>query len=154
MRYFGICLGHVGEGQAEGWLHGFGVPAAVEVCTSRSSGPDVRVALSFAVPRGTALQLPPPRPEFADAAMRAAAAHAAGSAGRAVYFRGSGNLCGTMTAEAVMSSTTIQSVLVDNDPVTSRSLVGPLEDARPVWRDGLLTLLVTATIEGVHLPRL
>ncbi|MGI5175909.1 hypothetical protein ACQEVZ_06210 [Dactylosporangium sp. CA-152071] len=74
MRYFGLCLGHADEREAERWLRTVGVPAAVEVRTVRVDGV---VALSFAVPEGTALELPAQRIEFAAAGMRAAALHAA-----------------------------------------------------------------------------
>ncbi|WP_238010489.1 hypothetical protein KZZ52_24980 [Dactylosporangium sp. AC04546] len=143
MRYFAVCLGHVSEGQAERWIRGFGVPAGAEVCTFREPGADAHVAVTFAVPGGTALELPPIRPECAGVAARAAAGHAAGRCGRAVCFRGSGALSGTMTAGAVVASTAIDRVAVlGAGAVPPGGLVGPLDGARPVWRDGRLTLLV------------
>lgn len=84
MRFFGISLGHGDEEKAESWVRSLGLPATAQARTHRVPEPVPHVAVSIALPTGTALELPPIDARYAAAAMRAGAAHAAGRSGRDV----------------------------------------------------------------------
>jgi hypothetical protein len=82
MRFFGVSLGHADEGTAESWIRSLGLPDTAQARTHRALEPVPHVAVSIALPTGTALELPPIDTRYAAAAMQAGVAHAAGRSGR------------------------------------------------------------------------
>ncbi|MEV6350636.1 hypothetical protein [Actinoplanes sp. NPDC051851] len=77
IRYFGISRGHLTEAGAQSWIRSLGLPAAVEAQVHPTLTPFPHYAISLAVPRGLAVEIPPLDPRFADAALRASATRAA-----------------------------------------------------------------------------
>ncbi|GAA5084438.1 hypothetical protein HNP84_002023 [Thermocatellispora tengchongensis] len=146
----GLSLGHRTEREAEHWLREIvppsGLPGLV-ACTHLVQAPYPHVAISLAVaepPPG----LPAPAPELRDAAGRAAAEHAARRSGRAVLYPGVERLTGTLTVGEVLAVSAIERVTQLGGPPPGPDVEVETRDfVRPLWHDGLLTL-VTVPVAG------
>jgi hypothetical protein len=90
--------------------------------------------------------------ELAAGAAEAAAQH--GQSGRAVIFPGVAELTGTVTVGAMLADSAIDqvTVLASPDGPADGDLVQTRDHVRPEWRDGLLTLTLTAVTNGVYAP--
>jgi hypothetical protein len=125
------------------------------------------VALSLAAPGLTAARLGvlPPSYGAALAAYRsgpgdlaataaaAAAEHAARRSGRAVYYPGAATLTGQRTVGEVLAGSAIERVAVLGAGVPDPGTVLDTRDfVRPLWREGLLTLVATPAPAGRIAP--
>jgi hypothetical protein len=149
MRFFGVSLGHTDDGQAETWVRRLGLSEQVRVCIHRVSTPVPHVAVSLAVPYGTAVELPTVVDRFAGAAVEAVTAHATGRSGHAVVFRGGRTVTGRTTVADVLAGSEIGAVLAPGDTVTAADVVDAGSGVTPRWRDGVLTLMAVRGPDGV-----
>jgi hypothetical protein len=146
----------------------FGLPEAVTGCTHliRAGSPHIAVSLSIpaearaavdlaALPEGVSAVLGAERrestAELVDGATRAIAQH--NRTGRAVIFRGSSRLTGTITVRTILDESIIDrvAVLMGDDP-TPDVLVDTRDHVRPEWQDGRLTLLTMPAGDGLIAP--
>ncbi|MEV4178553.1 hypothetical protein [Nonomuraea sp. NPDC049709] len=156
--------------EAEHLLHTvareLGLPGDAVGCThfvpAGPAGEEPHVACSLAVPGPVT---PPPAatswalgdartgPLAAGAAL-AAAEHADRRGGRIVTFPGRDLLTGTLSAGELRSGSAIDRVLVlaSPDPPADDVLIVTNEHVRPVWRDGLMTLLTMPAAGGRLAP--
>jgi len=143
---------------------------ADEVCTHTIPGPAPHYAASLRIPAG---RWTPQGPEalrgMADGALAyeegdwaievgsrpgragartAIAAHAAGTGGRALRFRGQHDLRGALTIDAILEASAIQEVEVLGAASTGRAVVDTRDFVRPHYRNGRLTLVVTPLDEN------
>ncbi|XVQ86922.1 hypothetical protein ACQP2K_05730 [Microbispora siamensis] len=134
-----------------------GSPAGVIGCTHFvRSGELPHVACSLAVP-GTAHLDPARLPEgvlTAEGAALAAAEHAARDGGRVVLFPGRDDLPATLTVGDLLARTAIDRVLVlaQPEPPADDVVLVTNDHVRPVWRDGLMTLLAMPAPGGRIAP--
>lgn len=162
MIHLGLDLGHESERAAEHWLYDLvqqlGRPAGAVACTHLTHSPVPHVAASLALPRGAVAAellaaLPPVAPELRRAAEHAAAAHAAGLAGRATVFPGVERLTGTLPVAELLDVSAIERVtVIGGAPAGPDTLVDTRDHVRPQWRDGVLTLITTPAPGGRIAP--
>ncbi|WP_055752177.1 hypothetical protein [Frankia sp. AvcI1] len=93
-------------------------------------------------------------PELADGAAQAVADHAGRQGGRAVVYPGVGRLRGTVLVETVLGQTAVGRVVVPTGQAEPRrsDLLRTRNHVRPVWRDGVLTLVAAAERGRVFTP--
>nr|MDT0658567.1 hypothetical protein [Micromonospora sp. DSM 115978] len=152
--YSGFSLGHTTDLAAEHWLREtvapLGMPDLV-ACTHLVRDPWPHVAISLSVPAPH--DLPPPAPELAPAAARAAGEHAARRSGRAVLYPGSADLVGTVPVADLIAGSAIDRVVLlggrDADPA---ALVETRDFVRPQWRNGQLVLIAAPAGPGRIAP--
>ncbi|WP_223167520.1 hypothetical protein [Nonomuraea sp. SYSU D8015] len=91
---------------------------------------------------------------LADGAALAAAEHGERRAGRVVTYPGRDGLTGTVSVGALLGGSAIERVLVlaSPDPPGDDVLVVTAGHVRPVWRDGLMTLLAMPAAGGRIAP--
>ncbi|MFD1938194.1 MULTISPECIES: hypothetical protein [Nonomuraea] len=147
----GLSLGHATDRDAEHWLREIvrplGLPGLI-ACTHLVQEPYPHVAISLAAAGRSPTGLPAPAPELRDAAGHAAAEHAARRSGRAVFFPGVERLTGTLTVGEVTAVSAIQRVtLLGGPPPEPGTELETRDFVRPLWQDGLLTL-VTVPVAG------
>lgn len=124
----------------------FGLPEGVLVCTHFVRTDTPHVALSFAAPAGYPGELPA---DDSPGAELAAAEHRSRTAGRAVIFPGSAGLTGAVPVARVLD-TAIERIAVLGGPEPAPEAVLHTRDhVRPEWREGVLTLTVTPSGEGL-----
>jgi hypothetical protein len=162
MRHLGLDLAHESDRVAEHWLYDLvqrlGHPAGVVACTHLTYQPMPHVAVSLALPDTAATPaalaaLPPVPPVLRGAADRAAAQHAAGLGGRAVVFPGSDRLVGTLCVADVLAGSAVDRIVVlGGAPPRPDTLVETRDHVRPLWQDGLLTLVTTPAAGGRIAP--
>lgn len=86
------------------------------------------------------------------AAGEVAAAHAAGTSGRAVRFPGADRLTGTVPVAAVLAGTAIDGITVLGGGTADGCVLHTRDFVRPEWRDGRLVLLVLPAGDGRVAP--
>ncbi|MCM3923972.1 hypothetical protein ND748_20150, partial [Frankia sp. AiPs1] len=93
-------------------------------------------------------------PELADGAAQAVADHAGRQGGRAVVYPGVGRLRGTVLVETVLGQTAVGRVVAPTGQAEPRrsDLLRTRNHVRPVWRDGVLTLVAAAERGRVFTP--
>ncbi|WP_181958112.1 hypothetical protein [Nonomuraea mesophila] len=146
-----------------------GLPGGTVGCThfvpagrpSSRAGDEPHIACSLAVPGSVS---PPTGVSWAagderggplaEGAATAAAEHAARRGGRVVTFPGHDRLTGTMSVAAIREGSAIERVLVlaSPGPPGDGVLVVTNDHVRPVWRDGLMTLLTMPAAGGLLTP--
>ncbi|WP_433429565.1 hypothetical protein [Nonomuraea sp. CA-141351] len=165
----GIDTGARTVAEAEHLLHtvvrALGLPGDTVGCThfvpAGLAGEEPHVACSLAVPGPVE---PPPGPSWAlgDArtgplaagAALAAAEHAARRSGRVVTYPGRDLLAGTVTVGTILGDSAIDRVLLlaSPEPPHAGTPVLTSDHVRPVWRDGLMTLLTMPAAGGRLAP--
>ncbi len=143
--------GHLVAGHLVGGLDSAGAPGAV-------AGPMVEflgIGALVSGPVGLACgaeRIGPP--ELADGAAQAVADHAGRQGGRAVVYPGVGRLRGTVLVETVLGQTAVGRVVVPTGQAEPRrsDLLRTRNHVRPVWRDGVLTLVAAAERGRVFTP--
>ncbi|ETK35190.1 hypothetical protein [Microbispora sp. ATCC PTA-5024] len=154
--------------EAERLLHAvaeaLGLPDDVVACTHfvRTGLPHVACSVAVpgpvdlgALPEGVSAALGDSRtgPE-AEGAARAAAEHAGRLSGRVVLFPGRDALVGSLTVGDLLECSAVERVLVlaQPDPPDAAAVVNTRDHVRPVWRDGLMTLLTMPAAGGLLMP--
>ncbi|TDD10003.1 hypothetical protein E1294_46545 [Nonomuraea diastatica] len=169
MMVLGIDAGSRSLPEAEHVLRtvarALGLPGGTVGCThfvpAGLAGDEPHIACSLAVPG----PVPPPADVSwasggerdgprAEGAATAAAEHAARRGGRVVTFPGHDLLTGTMSVAAIRDGSAIERVLVlaSPGPPGDDTLVVTNDHVRPVWRDGLMTLLTMPAAGGRITP--
>ena len=159
MNVLGLDLGHATIVEAEHWLAQLPPVLGLVGCTHLVPGTRPRVVITLAAPGGIDTSILPARPashvDDEGAGLAAAAAHAAGRAGRAVIYPGVDTLTGTMTAAHLLATSAIERIRIlggtqpDAQPET---LVDTRDFVRPQWMDGRLTLVATPAPAGRIAP--
>ncbi|MGN9846591.1 hypothetical protein ACTMTI_51660 [Nonomuraea sp. H19] len=168
----GIDAGSRTVPEAEHLLHtvarALGLPGDTVGCThfvpagTGASG-EPHVACSLAVPGPVSSALPAEvswalgdtrTGPLADGAALAAAEHTERRGGRVVTYPGLDGLTGTVSVGALLGGSAIERVLVlaAPDPPGDDVLVVTAGHVRPVWRDGLMTLLTMPAAGGRIAP--
>jgi hypothetical protein len=152
-----ISLGHATTVEAEHWLSAFlesyGEPDDLVACTHFAKAPHPHVAVSLAAAGLPAALLPATAPGYAEAAGKAAVAHAARRSGRAVRYPGVDKLTGTLTVADLLAHSGIEQViLLGGAPPAPETLVDTRDFVRPEWRDGRLTLIAAPAGPGRIAP--
>jgi hypothetical protein len=174
---FGINVGSRTLGEAEHLVHdlvaGLGIPQGTVACTHLIRSGAAHIAVSVRLPPGAdavwerltmfastrqaGVTAGPRRlgpAELADAAAEAEAQHTARQAGRAVIYPGVTALAGTVTFGEVLAVSAITRVIViggEGEP-GERDRLLTRDHVRPEWRDGALTLAITAVERGLFAP--
>lgn len=164
----GVDAGSRTVPQAEHLLHtvvkALGLPDGVIGCTHFVRTGTPGVACSLAVPESVDLALLPGdvsaalgghrRGPQAEGAALAAAEHAARQGGRVVLFPGRAGLVGSLTVGELLERSAIDRILVlaQADPPAAEVVVATNDYVRPVWREGLMTLLTMPAKGGRLTP--
>ncbi|MEV0621560.1 hypothetical protein AB0I81_50090 [Nonomuraea sp. NPDC050404] len=164
----GIDAGSRTLPEAEHLLHTvareLGLPAGTVACThfvpAGLAGDEPHIACSLTVPgpvtpgiESWALGETRTGP-LAEGAALAAAEHAGRRGGRIVTFPGRDLLTGTLSAGEIRAGSAVEQVLVLASPAPppDDALVVTNDHVRPVWRDGLMTLLTMPAAGGRLTP--
>jgi hypothetical protein len=128
--------------------HRDGDGVAVGAGTALARFGDVRALVAGPVGVATETESIGP-PELAAGAAQAVAAHADRRGGRAVVYPGVGRLRGTVRVETVLGQTAVGQVVAPAGQNAPRGgdLLRTRDHVRPVWQDGVLTLLADADTE-------
>ncbi|MEU8817787.1 hypothetical protein [Actinoplanes sp. NPDC048796] len=137
----GVSLGHRTTAEADHWILSLD-PAPSLACTHLVQSPFPHVAISVT----GAFETAPELQEAADAAV-------SGKFGRAVIFRGSAELTGTLTVAEVLKISAIERVeILGSGPADDADIVDTRDFVRPQFRSGDLVLTTTPAAGGVLVP--
>ncbi|MEW9531618.1 hypothetical protein [Microbispora sp. NPDC049125] len=164
----GIDAGSRTVAEAEHLLHmvaeALGTPPGLIGCTHFVRTGVPHVACSLAVPEPVDPSLLPTGVSAAvgesrtgpdgEGAARAAAEHASGEGGRVVLFPGRAELVGSLTVAELLARSALDQVLVlaQPEPPSAAAVVVTNDHVRPVWREGLMTLLTMPMAGGRLTP--
>ncbi|GAA1265065.1 hypothetical protein Psi02_63410 [Planotetraspora silvatica] len=164
----GIDSGSRTVTEAEHLLHTvvevLGLPSDVVGCTHFVSAGMPHVACSVTVPTSVDLALLPEGVSASlgesrtgsnpDGAALAAAAHASRASGRIVMFPGRDDLVGTVTVGELVERSAVAKVrvLAQSEPADDALAVATNDFVRPVWEDGVMTLLTMPASGGTLMP--
>jgi hypothetical protein len=152
LRHFGVSLGHLTEGSAEDWIRALGLPDAAQACTHRAEFPFPHVAVSVAVPAGTAPPVEMAGSAFLEAAVAACAAHAAGRSGRALHFRGWSAFSGPVTVADLTARTDVERVTAGAVAARPGDVLDTGRGVTPHWVGGVLTVRTGRRPDGLLVP--
>ncbi|MER5627452.1 hypothetical protein ABT061_41160 [Streptosporangium sp. NPDC002544] len=168
MTVLGLDAGSSTLGEAEHLLHlvvkVLGLPGGTVGCTHfvRTGRPHVACSLAVSgpvdpagLPEGVSAAIGESRtgPESEGAAL-AAAEHATGASGRLITYAGREALTGTLSVGEMLERSAIERVMVlaqTREPPRDMLIVTN-DHVRPVWRDGLITLLCMPAAGGRLMP--
>ncbi|GII52340.1 hypothetical protein Pth03_07290 [Planotetraspora thailandica] len=164
----GLDSGSRTVAEAEHLLHtvveALGLPEDTVGCTHfvRTDTPHVACSLTVsgrvdldALPAGVSASLGESRTgSGADGAALAAEEHESRAGGRVVLFPGRDALVGTLTVGEMLERSVIDQVLVlaHAEPPSGDMTVATNDHVRPVWQNGLMTLLTMPAVGGRLMP--
>ena len=156
MTLVGLDLGHATTAEAEHWLaHLPPVPGLV-ACTHLVPGMRPRVVITLAATGPVDTSMLSAGPDDAgEAALAAAADHAAGRAGRAVIYPGVEALTGVLTIADLLTNSAIERIRIIGGAAAempSDTDVETRDFVRPQWMNGHLTLVATPAPGGRIAP--
>ncbi|WP_113699541.1 hypothetical protein [Nonomuraea lactucae] len=147
----GLSFGHRTVRDAEHWLREVVRPLELPglvACTHLVRVPYPHVAISLAANAEPPAHLTSVPPDLRDAAGHAAAEHATRRSGRAVFYPGVERLTGTLTVAEVTALSAVDRVTgLGGPPPEPGTELETRDFVRPLWQDGLLTL-VTVPVAG------
>ncbi|MEU3920851.1 hypothetical protein [Streptomyces sp. NPDC029004] len=173
LSVIGVDMGCTSLRDADHLVRELAPPAAVFGCTHLIRDGHPHIALSFALPAedayeayeafrsitarqaGTAFGALREGPgDLAAGAERAAAEHAARTAGRAVLFPGAAALTGTLTVGELSAASAVDEVATLGAPGAADpgGRLVTRDHVRPEWREGRLVLTVTPAVGGSLVP--